>query len=40
MIDNDKMKMRNTMFKPETADEAISITGPKHGYFLATRGLR
>jgi hypothetical protein len=40
MIDNDKMKMGNTMFKPETADEAISIAGPKHGYALPARGLR
>jgi hypothetical protein len=40
MIDNDKMKMGSTMFKPETADEAISIAGPKHGYSHATRGLR
>ena len=48
MIDNDKQKMGGTMFKPETADEAISeaiseamsIAGPKHGYSLPARGLR
>ena len=32
MIDNDKQKMGAAMFKPETADKAISIAGPKHGY--------
>ena len=40
MIDNDKPKMGNAMFKPEAADEAISIAGPKHGYALPARGLQ
>ena len=40
MIDNDKRKMGGTMFKPETADEAISAAGAKHGYALAARGFR
>jgi hypothetical protein len=40
MIDNDKGKTGGTMFKPETADAAISIAGPKYGYALRTRGLR
>jgi hypothetical protein len=40
MIDNDKPKMGSTMFKPETADEAISKAGPTHGYALPARGLR
>jgi hypothetical protein len=40
MIDNNKRKMGGTMFKSETADEAMSIAGPKHGYALPTRGLR
>jgi hypothetical protein len=40
MIDNDKRKTGGTMFKPEAADEAMSIAGPQHGYFLPARGLR
>ena len=40
MIDNDKQKMGGTMFKPETAETAIPIAGPKHGYSLPARGLR
>jgi hypothetical protein len=40
MIDNDKRKMGGTMFKPETADAAMSIAGPTPGYFLPLRGLR
>jgi len=40
MIENDKRKMGGTMLKPETADAAISIAGPKHRYSLPVRGLR
>jgi hypothetical protein len=40
MIDNDKPKMGSTMFKPETADKAISTAGPKHEYALPARGLQ
>jgi hypothetical protein len=40
MIDNEKAKMGSTMFKPETADEAISTAGPKQGYALPARGLQ
>jgi hypothetical protein len=40
MIDNDKRKMGDAMFKPEMADAAIPIARPKHGYSLRTRGLR
>ena len=36
MIDNDKRKMGGTMFKPETADAAIST----EARFLPARGLR
>ena len=40
MIDNDEQKTGSTMLKAETADAAISIAGPKHGYSLRVRGLR
>ena len=40
MIDNDKRKIGGTMFKLETADKAMSIAGPKHGYSLPARGRR
>jgi hypothetical protein len=40
MIDKDKQKMGGTMFKPETADEAMSIAGPKNGYSFPAQGLR
>jgi hypothetical protein len=40
MIDNDKLKMGSTMFKPEAAEEAISTAGAKRGYALPARGLQ
>ena len=39
MITNDKAKMGGTMFKPETADEAISAAGPKHANPRPARGF-
>jgi hypothetical protein len=40
MIDNDKQKMGDIMFKPETADTAIPIAGAKHGCSVPVRGYR
>ena len=39
MITNDKAKMGGTMFKPETAHEAISAASLKHANALPARGF-